>query len=318
VIEESEIAAWIVAQLARELDLDPDSIDAHKPIAVLGLDSLAAATLTADLEDHFGRSLPETLFDHRLTIAALSRIVAAVPPDAAPPASAQAPPPRSDERRDHAAADYDTWTLAQRILRSLARALARALTRQDVEGAGRLPPRGPVIIAVNHLHILDALWVFAVIPRRTVFMVAREFRHRLLVGQLLRLGQSIFVERGTGDSDAIRSAVDALRAGAAIGIAPEGRLSTTGGLLRGQPGLARIAADAGAPVVPLAVSGQEQLWRWWRRGRRVPVRVRFGEVIPPPSARATARALERYSDAVMRALAAELPPAYRGIYRAPP
>lgn len=306
------IAAWLVAQIARELHVDPAGIDPNRPIAGLGVDSLAAATLTADLEDHLGRRLPETLFRDDVTIAGLSRLVSGAAPTAPAPAAAvsPAPPPVPD----YASLDYRSWTPAQRVLRRIARALARVLTRQDIDGAERLPDRGPVIIAVNHLHILDALWIFSVLPRRTVFVVASEFRRRFLVGRLLRMGQAIFVVRGSGDRDAIRLAVGALRAGAALGVAPEGRLTRTGGLLKGQPGFARFAAEATAPVLPMAVSGQEQLWRYWRRGRRVPVRIRFGALIPPPPVPATAKALELYTEQVMRALARELPPAYRGVY----
>ena len=304
-----EVTAWLVAQLARELHVDPAAIDVNRPIAGLGVDSLAAATLTADLEDHLGRRLPETLFRQDLTVAGLSRLVAGAPPGPPAPAAAGG--------ADYASLDYKSWTASQRLLQRLARALARALTRQDVEGVERIPARGPLIVAVNHLHILDALWVFALLPRRTVFVVASEFRRRLLVGRLLRMGQAIFVVRGAGDREAVKLAVEALRAGAAVGVAPEGRLSTTGGLIRGQPGIARIAADAGASVVPMALAGQEQAWRYWRRLRRVPVRVRVGPVIPPPPGSATAKALEQYSARVMRALSEELPPAYRGVYREP-
>jgi 1-acyl-sn-glycerol-3-phosphate acyltransferase len=304
------IAEWIVAHLARELHVDPARIDRHRPIAALGVDSLAAATLTADLEDYLGRPLPETLFREDLTIASLSRLVAGdTPPASAPPAPAAVP--------DYASLDYDSWTPAQRVLQRIARAIARASTRLDVEGLERMPARGPVIVAVNHLHILDALWIFAVLPRRTVFVVASEFRRRLLVGRLLAMGQAIFVVRGAGDRAALELAVNALRAGAALGVAPEGRLTTTGGLMKGQSGLARIAAEAGAPVLPMALCGQEQLWRYWRRGRRVPVRVRCGALIPSPPAGSTAKALEQYSDRVMQALAEALPPAYRGVYRVP-
>jgi 1-acyl-sn-glycerol-3-phosphate acyltransferase len=318
VIDRADVTAWLVAEIVRELQLEPGNIDVNKPIAVLGLDSLAVATLTADLEDRFGCSLPETLLKHDLTIAALSRIVAedagtaprAADTSAAPTGDTSAVPAAST-----AASGYVGRPASQRALLAVATFLSRVLARIGVEGADRLPRSGAVIIAVNHLHILDALWVFVVIPRRTVFLVASEFRNRLVIGQLLRLGESIFVERGAGDYEAVQRAVDVLRRGAAVGIAPEGRLSTTGGLIRGQPGFARIAAAAGAPIVPLAMSGQERLWHSWLRLRRVPIRARFGSAIPPPPRQTTAKALEEYSDRVMRALAAELPPAYRGVYR---
>ena len=306
----SEIASWIVVQVARELHLPPEAIDPDRPIATLGIDSLAAATLTADLEDFIGRPVPETLFRDAVTISAISRLVADVPAAAVPtgPARAAAAGP------DYTSLDYGAWTRPQRALQSMARGVARFLTRQDVQGIERLPPRGAVIVAINHLHILDALWIFSVLPRRTVFMVASEFRRRPIVGWLLRMGDAIFVERGQGDRQAIQRAVDALRAGAAVGVAPEGRLSRTGGLIRGQSGIARLAAESSAPVVPIAMSGQERLWRYWLTARRVPVRIRCGSLIPPPAGTATARTLDDYADAVMRALAEALPPEYRGVY----
>jgi 1-acyl-sn-glycerol-3-phosphate acyltransferase len=310
VIDPADVTGWLVSQIARELHLDPAAIDVNKPIAVLGLDSLTVATLTADLEDHFGRSLPETLLRHDVTIATLSRVVAQGPDATAPPADGS-PPPAAPLTRSA----YVEWTTSQRVLLSAAKTLSRLLTRIEIGGADRLPRDGPVVIAVNHLHILDALWAFVIIPRRAVFLVASEFRNRPVVGHVLRLGDSIFVERGTGDVDAARRAVEVLRRGAAVGIAPEGKLSRTGGLIRAQPGFARIAADGGAPVVPLAMSGQEGVWRAWLRLRRVPIRARFGPAIPPPPRQTTARALEEYSDRVMRSLAAELPPEYRGVYR---
>jgi 1-acyl-sn-glycerol-3-phosphate acyltransferase len=310
VIDPGEVTAWLVSQIARELHLDPAGIDVNKPIAVLGIDSLTVATLTADLEDRFGRALPETLLRHDLTIASLSRLVAL---ESGAPAGAVEPVPAPVARA--VGSGYADWTASQRVLRAIAKVFSWLLARIDVQGADNLPRQGAVVIAVNHLHILDALWAFVVIPRRAVFLVASEFRNRPVVGQLLRLGGSIFVQRGSGDYEAARRAVDVLRTGAAVGIAPEGKLSTTGGLIRGQPGFARISADAAAPVVPLAMSGQERLWRSWLRLGRVKIRARFGAAIPPPPRQTTAKALEEYSDRVMRALAAELPPEYRGVYR---
>jgi 1-acyl-sn-glycerol-3-phosphate acyltransferase len=85
--------------------------------------------------------------------------------------------------------------------------------------------------------------------------------------------------------------------------------------MRGHTGVAYLATRSGVPVVPMAAWGQEQLGQSWRRLKRAPVRVRFG----PPLAFATtppsALELRDYSDAVMRAIAAQLPVEYRGVYR---
>jgi 1-acyl-sn-glycerol-3-phosphate acyltransferase len=307
VSDAASISAWIVVQVARELHLDPAAIDPAKPVGVLGLDSLAAATLVADLEDHLGRQLPEALVRPDLSIEEISRQVA----DTVSPAIAA---PKASTPNVEAPRNVQSWTSLQRVVLVLARAVARVLTKRDVIGADRVPATGPIILAVNHLHILDALWAFTVLPRPTVFLVASEFRRRPIVGLLLGIGRSIFVTRGEGDRAAIWQGVELLRHGGALGVAPEGRLSRTGGLIQGQPGIARLAADGQAPVVPMVMSGQERLWRHWLRGRRVPIRVRFGPPIPPPAAPATARMLAEYSDRVMRGLAAELPPAYRGVY----
>jgi 1-acyl-sn-glycerol-3-phosphate acyltransferase len=311
----ASIQAWLIEQIARERHLEPASIDPLRPIAALGVDSLTAATLVAELEDLVGRPLPESLFRESITIADVSRIVAApAAPSSSPPVSRRGDTPSPD----YAALDYADWTRAQRRLQRVARAVARLCTRQDVEGVERLPASGAVVIAINHLHILDALWMFSALSRPTVFLVAHEFRTRPLVGWLLSIGHTIFVARGAGDRRAIEDAIAVLRAGGAVAIAPEGRLSRTGGLIRGHSGVARVAFGAAAPVIPIAMSGQEKVWRSWIRGRRAPIRIRVGAMIEPPRGSGTAKELEGYVDRIMRALARELPPEYRGLYSETP
>ena len=309
---EASIQTWLTEQIARELHLDPASVDRSRPIAVLGLDSLTSATLVADLEDFVGRPLPESLLRENLTIVELSRIVAAPPR-----LDERSAPPHVDPPHDYAALDYNAWTRGQRRLQRIARGIARMLTNQDIDGLERIPAHGSLVVAINHLHILDALWIFSVLPRRTIFLVAHEFRSRPLIGWLLGLGHAIFVARGAGDRQAIDQAITALRAGAAVAIAPEGRLSRTGGLMRGMSGVARVAFGAGAPVLPIAMSGQERLWRSLIHGHRVPIRIRVGAAIEAPRGAGTARDLDAYAERVMKALARELPPEYRGLYSEP-
>src|SRR5262249_30664174 len=155
---------------------------------------------------------------HDLTISTLSGIVAEGP-DAGPLAAETKPAVAGASAATPARVE---WTTSQRMLRAMAKTVSRLVTRMDIDGADRLPREGAVVVAVNHLHILDALWAFVVIPRRAVFLVANEFRNRPVVGSLLRVGDSIFVERGAGDYQAARRAIDVLRGGAAVGIAPEG------------------------------------------------------------------------------------------------
>jgi len=313
VTSEETIVRWLTDQLARELHLEPAEIDPRRPISVYGLDSLTAAGLAADLEDAFGLRLGEDAFRDALTIQDVARLASGAV--ASRPPSPAVPRPVAIDR---GTGDYSSWTRSQRTVLRVARVVARSLARIEVTGMEHAAVSGPIILASNHLHILDALWLSTVVPRRAVFLAAEEFRSRPVVGWLLRLGETIFVARGKGDRQAIDRAVAVLRSGGCVAIAPEGRLSRTGGLIKGQVGVAVLAAESQAPIVPVAMHGQEHAGRMWLRGRRPLVHVRFGEPLAPPSASArTARHLELYADGVMKTLARMLPPAYRGQYPDP-
>jgi acyl carrier protein len=69
---EDEIQRWLVARVAAELDLDPSEIDVTIPLDRYGLDSRAAASLSGDLEDWIGRSVPATLVWDYPTIEEIS------------------------------------------------------------------------------------------------------------------------------------------------------------------------------------------------------------------------------------------------------
>ena len=308
----ADITAWIVGEIARELHLDPGTIDPARPLSVCGLDSLTAAGLAADLEDHLGRPVPQTLLGEDVSIQDIAR---ALSTDDSPPVS---PPDLSPSPSvDYAALDYSGWTRPQRILQGVTTGLTRALGRIEVSGIDEVPRTGPLIFASNHLHILDALWMFSILPRRTVFLVADEFRRRPIVGWLLGLGHSIFVKRGAGDRAAIDQALTVLGRGGAIAVAPEGRLSRTGGLIEALPGVARLGVEGGAAIVPVAMWGQEQLLRNWRHLRRVPIHVRFAAPVVLPRSATTAKQLEACTTTIMMALADALPADYRGVYSRP-
>lgn len=304
----AEIEAWLSTHVAVELHMDAADIDARKPLVAYGLDSLTAVGLAGELERWLDRPLPDTLLSDHETIAAVARHLALEAPAPACPAATAVPASTG------VSLDCRSWSPVERTAQRLAFRLARAVASIEVEGRELVPPSGPLLLACNHLHILDALWMFSALPRRAVFVVAEQFRRMPFVGQLLSLGRPIYIARGTGDRRAIDAALAVLRAGGAVVVAPEGRISRTGGLLRGHTGIARLAVEAPAPVVPAVMWGQERAASCWRSLQRVPIRVRFGAPVTVPSGRATAKQLERYTDRIMLELARHLPPAYRGVY----
>lgn len=300
----AEIREWLRAAIALELRLDPAVLDAQRALTYYGLDSLAAATLSGELGDWLGREIPPDLLVEHPTIDALAECLASGDP-------APARPARSDRPDD----DRPGW--GERAVRLLARGAVRASSIVEVDGGERIPAEGPVLFAVNHLHILDALWMSAVLPARTRFLVAEEYRTRVLVGRLLDAGRVIYIARGRADREALDRAVAVVRRGGAVAIAPEGRLSTTGGLIKGQSGVAYLSSQSGAPVIPVVAYGQERAGASWTRLSRVRVRVLVGDPIDAPACPATTHELEHHAAGIMRALARLLPPAYRGMYGEP-
>jgi 1-acyl-sn-glycerol-3-phosphate acyltransferase len=149
--------------------------------------------------------------------------------------------------------------------------------RLDVEGLEHLPEQGPVLLAGNHDSYWDPLVVgIAAMRRRQIKALAKSslWKVKGLSRVLDGMGQ-IPIVRGTGDADALERAIEELRAGACIGVFPEGTRSL-GRALRPRSGLGRLAAAVPeAVVVPVAIEGTTDIARFPRRPR---LRVRF---LPP-------------------------------------
>lgn len=186
-----------------------------------------------------------------------------------------------------------TWLVA--ISRPFGWLLFHAVFRIRVRGAEHVPRHGAVLLAGNHTGFLDGPLVYALSPRSATFLAKSE----LFVGPLARalgwLGQ-IPVHRGRPDRTALRSGLEVLRGGGALGVFPEGTRGA-GTLDEVSDGLAYLALRSGAPVVPLAVLGTAEampkgsrLPRW-----RSPVTLVFGPAVTvtvdgDPRARRTVRA----------------------------
>ena len=130
--------------------------------------------------------------------------------------------------------------------------LVRAMYRLEVVGADRLPVTGPVVIAPNHDSVLDGIVLGAAISRELRFLAKAElWRSRLLAWVLDGLG-AIRIERGHGDQLALARVRQALDAGQAVAIFPQGAVR---GDRVWHRGAARMALVTGAPLVPVRLVG---------------------------------------------------------------
>lgn len=203
------------------------------------------------------------------------------------------------------------------LLRPLLADLYRGLVRLTVEGVQRIPPSGPCILAFNHQSNLDPHLIFTLMPRRDAAgLVASEYCGRAFERWIVEACGGIWLRRGAGDLAALRRALTLLEAGWLVGLAPEGGRSTDGILRRARRGVGFLAIRSGAPVLPVAVEGTREVVASIRRGRRAPVRVRFGEVFLPSETDGTDSRTRsrRVADEVMGHVAALLRPELRGAY----
>ena len=142
------------------------------------------------------------------------------------------------------------------LARPLVRLGLRLSWRVTVHGAPHVPSSGPVILAANHIGILDGPALIALTGRLTFALVKRE-AFTGPVGQVLdRVGQ-ISLNRREIDPQAIRRAIQVLRAGKVLAVFPEG-VRSGGEVAWARRGAAYLAMVSGAPIVPVAILGTRE------------------------------------------------------------
>jgi 1-acyl-sn-glycerol-3-phosphate acyltransferase len=143
-----------------------------------------------------------------------------------------------------------------------------------IEGAHLIPPRGPVILASNHISYLDPL-VLAYLAdrrhRRVRFLTKAELFDKKPLGFLLRqINQIPVVRNSPSAAGSLELAVEALGRGECVAIFPEGTISLDLEPMAGKSGTARLAAQSGVPVTPVGLWGAHRIlfkgrkphWRW--------------------------------------------------------
>lgn len=158
-----------------------------------------------------------------------------------------------------------------------------------VTGVDNLPTSGGAVVAINHTSYLD--FTFAGLPayqqglgRKVRFMAKQEVFDHKITGPIMRSLRHIPVDRQDG-SASYDAAVRMLKAGELVGVYPEATISRSFEIKEFKTGAARMAIEAGVPIVPHIVWGAQRIWTKDRPKKlfrpKVPVTIVVGERIEP-------------------------------------
>jgi len=186
------------------------------------------------------------------------------------------------------------------------------LFRPKVTGLRNVPQSGPVIIASNHLSFSDSIFMPLVVPRKVTFLAKSEYftspgiKGFIKKITFIALGQ-VPVDRSGGrrSEAALLTGLGLLADGACIGIYPEGTRSPDGKLYKGRTGIARMAIESGAAVVPVAMFNTAEIQP---TGQVVPkvqrVEMIFGEPLYYTGDTSDLKVLREITDEIMQKLQA--------------
>lgn len=206
------------------------------------------------------------------------------------------------------------------FLTGLARLLTRILlgSKFHLSGTKNLPSVGPVLIVSNHVGGVDPAIIGAWTPRPVWFMAKAEL-FKGGWGWLMRAYHAFPVIRHSPDRTALRRAFDLLKHGSAVVLFPEGHRSEDARLLRAEPGAGFVARRSGAPLVPIAITGtQNVLGRHSFIPRRAKVAMTFGEPFQLPERNRDGSPMDHQqsADYLMSKIAQLLPLENQGEYAA--
>jgi 1-acyl-sn-glycerol-3-phosphate acyltransferase len=204
------------------------------------------------------------------------------------------------------------------LLKKMIGAALHLTSRFEVEGRENIPSGEPLLLIANHFSHVDPLVMIHVAPTLVEFWGGQNMLHTPPILRMLpKLWDFYPVTRGGVSRDAVLAARRVLNGGALFGVFPEA--GAWANVLRpGRPGAALLAIQTGVRVIPMGFHGADQVLPNIKRPHRPPLQVCIGQPLGPfsdsQSGRASREQLGEITDEMMRAIAALLPPARRGIY----
>lgn len=183
------------------------------------------------------------------------------------------------------------------------KAFSRTCLKFRIEGLDHVPRGGPLIAACNHISFWDPPLVGSNFPRVLHFIAKAELFRNKVFGAMLRGYNSIPIQRGSRARSGLLGAEDVLLGGGAVLIFPEGTRNKSGALLPPRAGIGRLAVVTRSPVLPIRISGSNQIRRSLRR--QTLVRIVIGTPMTPPIRTGADRTdMDSFAVRVMEAIAA--------------
>jgi 1-acyl-sn-glycerol-3-phosphate acyltransferase len=174
--------------------------------------------------------------------------------------------------------------VSYRLLKwSVVNPLFHTYFRGRIDGAERVPQTGPLVIVSNHASHFDPPFVSNCVRRPVAFMAKQELFDVPVLSQAIRWYGAYPVNRQAADRSAIRAALKALKEGWAVGLFIEGTRRKDEKVGDPKMGAALIAAKAQVPLIPMSLWGTAKILQGSPLPKPVPVTVRIGEAIAPPT-----------------------------------
>ena len=196
--------------------------------------------------------------------------------------------------------------------------LFRLLVKIDDRDLRKLPLHGPAILITNHTSNIEGPFFYVRLrPRPTIAMAKIELWKFFATRMIMEAWDAIPIRRGRLDRSAIGKCTRVLETGKFLCIAPEGKRSKDGTLLRGQPGATWFALDKQIPIYPMVQWGCKDIIGALMHFRRPRVTIKLGRpfyVSISPGIRPHGDELQAMADEMMFQLASVLPAEYRGYY----
>lgn len=153
------------------------------------------------------------------------------------------------------------------------------LRGMEKQGAENIPMQGAALIASNHIAYFDPPLIGSASPMELYYMAKEELFENSLFGWLISKFNAFPISRGSFDREGIKRATQVLREGNALLVFPEGTRSKDGNLREPKLGVAKLALETGAPIVPACIDYSGSWLKAFFQRRKI--KIKFGLPIKP-------------------------------------